>query len=165
MTDRARRWRIGGLAGGLFCFGVAAAMAQERLVEEPDTFPAAMLGDWFAVGGDPARTTYRVRLDADGTFRHGSAADFGRYRTRWESGRVTLAGREALTVRWAEEGPCTYYVTLIKHPDRMEMIWRPFRDERDFGAYDGIITRAIMPEGPCRERMWHRRPRPAGETP
>ena len=67
---------------------------------------------------------------------------------------------EALTIRWAETGPCTYYVDLIEEAGISSMIWRPFRDERDFGPYDGIITRAVMPEGPCQERKWQR-PKPA----
>jgi len=143
----------------------APTRAQERYQAELTVIGDKLLGDWYEAGGYARASTLRIRLEPDGRFLHGDTATFGRHPGRWQARRLTLVGQENLVVRWADRGTCAYFVGLREEDGREEMVWRPYRDDRDFGGFDGILTRALLPWGPCAPMEWQRQPPPPAPNP
>ncbi len=131
---------------------------QERLVVELEEISAVVLGDWYDVDTVDGDHTEWIRLEPNGRFLFGTLANFGQYPTRWEARRLHLVSRESLVIHWPNGAFCAYYVTIERSGGFVTMHWQPDRDDRDFGPFDGIITRAVMPWGNCAPTEW-RRPR------
>lgn len=141
--------------------GSAPAAAQPGYQAELSTLGEVILGDWYEIERRAEPVPRRIRLQPDGLFLTGIGEDFGRFPSVWRAARTTLITQETLTVRWPEQGQCSYYVGFAVEGTTEIMTWRPYTDDRDFGGFDGILTRAVMPWGPCGPRTWSRQPPPA----
>ncbi len=157
-------WRFGRATAWALAV-VAAALANGRpgwcqsgLEQDLAQIDDYVWGDWFEITLDRPRPVIHIRLDSDGTFLHGSDKDFALYPMFWRAERITPLARQTLLVAWADRGECAYYVRKIVKDGKEFMSWRPYRDYRDLGVYDGYITRALVRSSRCREMIWARHP-------
>lgn len=130
---------------------------QENHVADVMTIGSEILGDWYAKD-DADSDQSHIRLDPGGIFYHGAPDNFGVHPMRWKAKRISLVRQEALVIEWSSKGTCAYHVRYIDKDGTQYMHWQPYRDYRDLGAYDSIITRAIWPWTRCEERTWARTP-------
>lgn len=156
----ARAWMVAVVLAAVVLFQGPAA-AQPGYKAELSALGDVVLGDWYETTVPTGRSVLRIRLDKDGRFLSGRGADFGRFPSQWSAARTTLINQQTLTVRWPEEGECSYYVGFRVQDNTEIMVWHPYKDPRDLGPYDGVITRAIVPWGPCGPRTWSRVEPPA----
>jgi hypothetical protein len=156
--DRALRPRSGQLllAAILALAGCASQPDPRVFTVEPREFRAEVVGEWWDLEAS-STAPYFIALQPDGAFLAGVYETFGLYPTSWRIARIHLPYRDALLVRWPSGDTCAYYVSFVYgeggNPD---MRWRNDVPDVDLGTYDGVITRALAPAGPCRARSWRR---------